>query len=209
MTGRTIYGDMGPCQREFRLRRVIECRTGPGRGCVTGGAVLRKSGRGVIRVGCSVEICQMARGTFGRQAGKNVVLVAVRARNADMRPREWELRVRIVVKLCPQPLSGIVTERAILRETHRRVVWTLRTVEIRNVAGNTICRDRSQLAIHVTAGTLCLCVCSSQREPREGTMVKFRALPAEGIVTDRTVIRKPTGYVIGVLGRRELFDVTG
>ena len=61
---------------------VVECRTGP-LGCrVTGFACLRESGGYVIRVGCALEVGQVARGACRSKSGESTCNVTGGARGA-------------------------------------------------------------------------------------------------------------------------------
>ena len=56
-------------------------------------AVLRETGRHVIRIGRTVEICQVAGDASSREPGEHVVFVTLGTRsNIDMSPGQRKLR---------------------------------------------------------------------------------------------------------------------
>ncbi len=88
--------------------RAVEARRYPGAGVVAGGTVGPKKAAMVIWI-------SVAGGTLSRCSGEDAVLMACGARQAGMRPREWEGRL-CVVKCDLAPGGGGVTQRTILSE---------------------------------------------------------------------------------------------
>ncbi len=78
----------------------------------------------------------MARVAIGRRAGEHIIDMAARARDIDMGAREREGRV-VVIESSPSPGRRRMSDRAILWESRRDVIGIGRSVEIRQVAGDT------------------------------------------------------------------------
>jgi hypothetical protein len=83
---------MSPCQWPSS-RSVVEGSTAPVRSSVTDLALLRKSGRGVIRIVGTLKILQVATDTRGDGQIVVPVRMALRALHADVCPRQGKSRL--------------------------------------------------------------------------------------------------------------------
>ena len=99
---------------------VIERGPLPLGGGVTCGAILAEAGRAVVRVGCLVEIRQMARGTGIGSAGVKASNVALFARCGSVGSGQGEPR-RTMIECGTLPLDCCVTHGAVLGKPE--VAW--------------------------------------------------------------------------------------
>ena len=159
---------------------VVENRPRPLDRCMTQGAILRETGRHMVRILRVVEIRQMARHAGRCETLKDVVLVAVGAGYRYMRPDQWELRGRVVVELRPFPLDRRVTERAILRESGRRMVRILCVVEIRQMARHTGRCETLEDVVFVAIGAVYGGVRARQLKFSRRIVIEFGAFPLCG-----------------------------
>ena len=101
-------------------------------------AVLGECCGRVARIRRAVEIRQMTRYTRGRESGKHVVFMALRAgRDTEMSPGQRKLRRCAVIERRAGPTIGCMACLAGSRKACSYVVWVGRAVEIRQVAGDT------------------------------------------------------------------------
>jgi len=72
---------------------------------------------------------------IGRSRGEVTARMAARARNADVRSRQWKVGLAVVERGW-LPGRSRVANLTGLRETGGHVIWTCRPIEIFEVAGN-------------------------------------------------------------------------
>ncbi len=126
-------------QRESREGRVIEYSTRPGVGVVALRTGLRKPALRVVRVGCGVEVLQVARDAIRWRAGKSSAEVARRA-----------VQPRVCAGQGKAGELGVVELRALPRVHAAVALAAGRGKANRLVIG----RLRPQVRPHVTAGTV-------------------------------------------------------
>jgi hypothetical protein len=114
--------NMSPRKWKPRGRRVIKASPLPLRRRMTGGTSLRKSSRFVIRIGSSGIIRQVTGRAVRWRSGKPVVQVTLTAVDGNVSAGQRKFRCAIVIKAGSFPLNGVVTDRAILRETCGSVI---------------------------------------------------------------------------------------
>ena len=101
-------------------------------------AVLGECCGRVVRIRRAVEIRTMTGDACGRESGKHVVFMTLRAgRDIDMSPGQRKLRRCAVIERRAGPTYGCMTCLAGSRKACSHVVWIGCTVEIRQVAGDT------------------------------------------------------------------------
>ncbi len=93
---------MGAGQRKFSLRRMVKCRAVPIYGRMALGAILRKCGRRVRWIVCSLPVLQMAGNAIRTDGCELTIRVALRTVHADMRSGERKLR-EVVIESRVQP----------------------------------------------------------------------------------------------------------
>src|SRR5579872_2587310 len=91
---------------------------------------------------------------------------------------EWESRGRMIERRAG-PVRGRVTQRAVLRETGRRVRRIVCAVVVGLVAADACTAGEAEVVIDVTLVALQCRVESSEREAR-GRMIKRRSRPVGG-----------------------------
>ena len=101
-------------------------------------AVLGECCGRVARIRRAVEIRQMTGDACGRESGKHVVFMALRAGcDTEMSPSQRKLRRCAVIKRRTGPTYGCMTCLAGSRKACSQVVWIGGAVEICQVAGDT------------------------------------------------------------------------
>lgn len=135
--------------------RVIKGRAGPVDDgvTVTQGAILRETGGCVRRIQGSHEIGLVAVPAGAAAQGVIIGPVTRRALLGGMHAHEREAGRR-VVELGPQPLHGIVTTGAILREICRLMVWISGRIEIIQVASNAGAGRQRKVVVDMALRTL-------------------------------------------------------
>ena len=123
-------------QRETGLR-VIELRARPLRGRVAERAVLRESGRHVVRILGALEILQVAADALRRRPGVLPVDVALAQATLVCAPVSGN-RVFEWSKVAPCPLHRRVAQRAVLREAGRHVIRIRGALEVLQVAADAL-----------------------------------------------------------------------
>ena len=101
---------------------------------MTQAAILGKTCGRMVWIGRAVEICQMARYTWGRESGEQIIFVTLGTRShIDMSAGQGERRIAMV-KRCAWPAGCSVTQPAVQREAGCHVIWTGCAVEICQMA---------------------------------------------------------------------------
>ena len=95
VTTHTSDGSVGPSQWEAGLA-MIKNRSFPLSGAMAGLTILRESGSGVIRIGCGIEVLQMASNTRGAQPGVFAAAMAVVASERNVGSRQWKFGLRMI-----------------------------------------------------------------------------------------------------------------
>ena len=126
-------------------------------------ALLRETGRDVVRIVGRLKILEMATDARGRAQVVVVVRMALRTQHASVRTSERESRLR-VIKLCGLPRRGVVTNLALLRESGRHVIRIRRSLKILQVARYACGRREVVISIRMALRALHFCVCAGQRE---------------------------------------------
>ena len=197
----TRGGQMSPGQCKLR-RAMIEHGSLPLDGRMANRAILWESGGRMIRVGCAVEIRQVARYAGCGSTGVGSVGMAPQARGGRMGSRQRELR-RAMVEGRALPLSGIVALCAGLAETCGRVIRVRCAVEVGQVARDTWSRRPAVHPVRVAPQTRGGGVSPSECKLCRA-VIERSPLPLDGIMADRAVLAEARGDVIGS-GR--LFEV--
>ena len=163
---------------------VVEGRVQPRRCAVARVASLREIGRDVIRVGCALEIGQMA-----SHAGSAIQVVVVVDVAIGTLPRRYRVQASqgepgaVVIECRIQPGRSAVARVASLREVPRHVIRVRCALEVGHMAGNTGRAIQGVVIIHVAVDTLPRRhrVHAGQREPG-GRVVKFAVGPQHGVM---------------------------
>ena len=185
MTIRAGGPDVGVRSGVDREPGVIERRSGPVGGVVTGGARGRKSRRHVIWIRRPGPIRLVARIAVGGNGGVVVGNVAGCARRGDMRPGQRERGVRMVER-GSGPVGGAVAQRAIQRKSRRYVIWIRGLVVLGEMTSVTGGWEGRVIVVHV-AGRAGRRDMSSRQRERRLRMVECGAGPIDGAVTERAV----------------------
>ncbi len=201
-------GGRGMFAREWKTSGRIVIEDGPTPLCrrVARLASLRESCRRMIRIGCLLEIRQVARRTRRSQADELASHVAVRASRRRMFPGQRKLR-RAVVEGRARPLRGRVTRFTGLRETRRCVVWVCRLLEIRQVTRGTRGADSCKLAAYVTARAGGRGMFSRQKEFRVRVVIESRSQPLRCVVAALTRLWESGCSVIRIRSLLEIGQV--
>lgn len=160
------------------------------------GAVLREACSRMIGIGSGLECWTVATDALSACSGKRVTRVALQTRDANVRSREWET-CPTMIKLCPSPLGGRMTNRAILRETRRCMVRIGGVLKRRTMTGNTRRTRSGENATHVALGTIDVDVGSSQRE---ASLIVFKlgATPLLRGVAGLAIGREPGRHMVWI-----------
>lgn len=136
MTGAARDGDMSSRDLEFRSRVVVELCPQPLNCVVANRAVLWESCRCVVGILAAVKIGGVAGHASGAERRKLVVCMASLAGDGYVGPAQGKPGL-VVIELSPQPLRGVMTGFAALREARRSMVRVFGSVVNRLVAGVT------------------------------------------------------------------------
>lgn len=193
-----------PGQRE-RSVVMVERRRHPGRGAVAHVTLLRESDRYVVRVGCTLEICQVTR--YARCIGQAIISVGVALTALQRRMGPGQRKAGGgVVERCRGPGGCVVTDLALLRESRRHVVRIGRAPVVRLVASVTSGGQSGVVAVHMTTRTGDRGVRTRQRE-RRAVVVERRRHPGRRAVAHLTLLRESDGYVVWIVGPLEVLQV--
>ena len=187
--------------------RVIESGSQPARGRVASGARGRESCRHVVRIVRALIIHLVTAKAVGRHRGVVVVHVATRACNGRVLPRQWETCV-VVVKACWTPGCRTVAYVALLWESGRNVVRTVRALEILQVATHAGRVGDVVVRIGVALATLQSGVSARQR-PSSGRVIEGRSVPVRGRMANLALLREASRRVIGIVCALEVFQMAG
>ncbi len=185
-------------------------RQGPSRGSVIEGcgapvrrvmadlALLRESGRGVVRVVCILKILQMATDTFGRAQVVIPVGVALRALHLQVRPGEREGSLRMIER-SRLPGRCRVANIALLRDAGSDVVWIRRRLKILEMTGDACGRTQVEVAVGMALIALQLCVSTRQRKAYR-IVIEAGGLPCGRRVAVLACLRQAQRNVIWITG---------
>lgn len=177
-------------------RGVIEGCGIPTGGVVAHLALLGKPGGGVIRIGGSLVILQVA----GRACGVGDVVIPVdvtqSALHIGMRSGERPPGLRVIVRR-GTPSYGRVADLALLRNSGGDVIGIRRRLIIPQVASDTSSAGQIEIAIRVALIALQLGV-SARQWKSDRVVVEVRWLPRRRAVAFLAVLRKPKSHVIGI-----------
>ena len=134
-------------ERESELV-VVEVGSHPVDRRVADAAILRETGRGMVRIRRLVEIDKVTGNALRAQCGELAVAVTLAATGRGVRSGEREFRLA-VIEFGSQPLRRVVAEATILGETGGGVVRILRFIEINKMTGNALRAQRGELAAAV------------------------------------------------------------
>ena len=177
MALRTQHASVRTSERESRLRVIKLCGL-PGRGVVANLALLRETGRHVIRIRRSLKILKVARYACGRREVVVAIRVALRALHLCVCTGQRKRCLRMI-KRCRLPGRGCVADLALLRHTRRDVIRIRGALEILQVAGHTCRRREIEIAFGVALVTLQFRVPTCERKAH-GVVVETRGLPGRG-----------------------------
>ncbi len=225
MTGRTVGGkgrvlivdvalgtgniDMCAGQREMSGRVMVKLCSLPLSRVVASGASLREAGSHVIWAGGRVEILQMTGRTVGGKGRVLIVDVALGTGNIDVRAGQREVSGRVMVKLDPLPLSGVVANCAICREPGCPVIWAGGLIVGQLMATHTLGSGCRELSASMTLYTTQADMRAGQREVGGRVMVKLCPLPLSGVVASGTRLRETGSRMVRISGALEVLQVTG
>jgi len=147
-----LYVDMCAGERPSG-RGMVEGRAGPIRRAVTNLALLRESRRGVIGIGRSLIVLQMAGDTCRTGKVKVSVCVTLFALQLRVPSCQWE-PYRIVIEVCRLPRRRVVALLAALRQSQRYMVRIARFLVVRQVAAYAGCRSALILPANVARRAL-------------------------------------------------------
>jgi hypothetical protein len=145
--------NMGSCERKACGRRVVETSSLPLRCRMASAASLGKSCRFVIGVRGSAIIRQVAGHAVRWRSGKPVVQMTLTAADSYVSTGQRKFRCAIVIKARTFPLHGVVTNRAVLRETCGSVIGVGCRIVVCFMATHALSRRPSILAANVTLVT--------------------------------------------------------
>lgn len=180
-----------------RKPRVIECRTRPRCGCVACLASRRKASGYVIGIRRPGVVGPVARVAISRNGGVVSTDVAIRASDRGVSAGQRECRFA-VIESCWLPGGGVVTNLAGLRKAGLYVVRVCGSVEIFQVTGRARSTQSRKLTVNVATCALHSHVRSRQREGSL-RMIEHCTRPRSGAVTDRTVGREASSFVIRIV----------
>lgn len=208
MTLRAGRSDVRAGQSECRLRVVIEGGAGPVRGRMTRLAVLRKSGRHVIRILGRLIFLQMAGGARGSEALVHAARMTLRAGCRDVRSGQSECRLRVVIERGARPVCSRVTRLAVLRESGGGVVWIRGRLIFLQMARRTVCGQTLVNAARMTLSAGCRDVRACQSERRLRVVIECGSRPVRGRMTQLAILRERSRDVIRVRRALVLFQMT-
>lgn len=198
-----------PCERELRSGAVIERRALPLNCRMADTAILRESGRQVIRVSRAVKVLQMAALACSRRRGKrHPVEVTLSARDRGVGSGQRKL-AQVVIEPCVLPAGSCVASGAIGRKVPRQVIWVFGGFEILEMAAVTVQRRACKPPGNVALVAAECDMGPGQRELRHCTVVERSARPRSHVVACLTIMRKTRRSVIGILDRSEIPGMTG
>ncbi len=175
---------------------VVELRTLPLGGGVTGFALGGKVPLAVVGIGGSIEVGLVAAGALGRGAGELAADVATGALRIRVGAGEGELGEGVVIKLGACPGRVAVAGLAVLGEAGGDVIGVLRFGELFGVAGEAIGGYALELAADVAGLARDVEVRASKRESSELAVVKASAAPAVHRVAGFTGQRQVGRFVV-------------
>ena len=180
--------------------RVVEGRTRPSRGGVTGVAGSRKGRSHVVGVG-SAGIVGLVTAIAKSVGGGEVVVIAhvtLRALQTGMSAGERESRSGVIERRAG-PVRGGVADRAVLREAGRSVRRVGGDVVIGEVAVNSGAAGQAIVVVHVTLRALQTGMSASERKPRSG-VIERRASPVRGGMAAAAILREVRGFMRRIVG---------
>jgi len=142
--------NMGSCERKVCGRRVVKTSSLPLRRRMAGSASLRESCRFVIGVRGLIIIRQVTGHAVRWRSGKPVVHVTLTAVDGYVSTGQRKFRRAIMIKAGAFPLNGVVTDRAVLRETCSNMIGVCSSVVIRLVTADALHRRPRILPTDVT-----------------------------------------------------------
>jgi len=185
------------CERELGLR-MIKLGSRPGRRRMAQRTIFRESRSHMVGICGSVISTQMTGGTIRGCSGKSVVGVALGTGNVDVGSCKRKARGRRVIKTSSFPLRRRMTSGTSLRKPCRFVIGVRGSVIIRQMTGDAVRWRSGKPVVQVTLTAADGYVSTGQREFRRAIVIKVRAFPLNGVVTDRAVLRETCGNMIGV-----------
>lgn len=159
---------------------VVERRSGPRCGGVTGLARGREAGRSVIRIGGGLVVGFMTREAVGRNRCVIVVHVTTGAGHGGVLAGQRERRV-VVIERRRNPGRGVVAHVALLREPGLDVIRVGGSVEVLQVTGGARGIVQAVVSVEMALRTLQRDVRPGQRKPGGG-VVKGCIGPGHGRV---------------------------
>ena len=168
-------------------------------------ALLRNSGRSVIRIRRTLKVLQVA----GNASRSRQVVVSVRvalgARHLCVGTRQRKCRLRMI-EGGGLPGRRRVTDLALLRYPGRHVIGIRGPLEILEVARNTCGRRDVEITIGMALIALELRVSAGQREAYR-IVIEAGRLPGRGRMTILASLGKPQRHVIRVAGFLKIWQV--
>ena len=176
--------------------RVVESGSQPTGGRVADCARSGEAGRDVTRIIGSLVVGFVTTIAIGRQRGVIVVQVTVRARHSGVRARQWERRV-VVIEASRRPRGCVVTDVALLRETHGDMVRVVRALKISQMTTDTSRTGDVVIPVRMALAALDGAMRSGQR-PAGRSVIEAGRSPGRGVVAYLALLRKSRRCVIGI-----------
>lgn len=189
VTLRAGNGDVRPGQGELGLRGVVERGTQPIRRGVAELAILRESGRGVVRILGRLIILHVTRKTGRAQTLVNTTRVTLETSGGRVLAGERECGLRGVIEGGSVPIRRRMAELAILRESGGGVVRIIRRLIILHVTRRT---GRTQTLVNAARVTLEASggrMLAGERERGLRGVIEGRSVPIDRAVALRAVLR--------------------
>jgi hypothetical protein len=206
MTGCAIRSLMRSGKREGGLRMVEGGRL-PLSGSVTDCAVVIKLSLNVIGALNLLKIGEMAGVAIRWQALELAVHMAGCAIRRHMRSRQGESSLSMIESR-GLPLTGGMTDSAIVIKLPLNVTGSLNLLEIGAVTGVTVSRQALILAVHMTGGTIRRYMRSSQGESSL-RMIEGRGLPLTGRMAACAIVTELLPDVVRILNLLKVGAVAG
>ncbi len=188
---------------------VIELRARPAYRAVADRTIRGEPRRGVIRIRGLSIVGKVARGAVARRPREDSLDVALRARETHMRSREREVGKAAVVERHTRPITGVMAQSAILRETRLGVVGIARAREILKMAADATGAGQLEIAAEMAGGAIELGVNAGQGETSELPVVEGSPHPGIHGVAGLASRGEARRLMIGKLRLHELGRVAG
>ena len=193
VAGLASQGRVGSGKRKTGFIVVKVC-TAPSGCCMALSTVMRKSGRGMVGIGCAVVVVRMTGVAVGRQPGVLSAAVAGLASKRRMGPGKWETGF-VVAEVCTAPVGCCVALGAVMRVSGRGMVGIGSIVVVVRVTGIAIGRGSLEYQIRMTFTAVQSGVCAAENESCGAVVIEV-GKPIIHAVTCFAIERKSACLVI-------------